>query len=231
VGSKSQPDGLLVARVPIENTTAMRELIIVPQSFVPALLTQLHIEENFPSHYQLLKHFRHSYFAIDCERIAKEVTENCYKCEADKPLTKEIATFTTVSDPDHPGSHYNADIIQRKSQCIFVLRDQFSCLTAACLTPDQKTETCKRAIITHVQASRARGNVEIRVDNGPAFESLSMKKDPDLEKLGISIILVDKLNKNGVASVDKAIQELEFQFRRLCPESAELSLTTLALIV
>ena len=68
----------------------------------------------------------------------------------------------------------------------------------------------------------------IRVDNGPAFESLAKNKNPNLEKLNITVELVDKLNKNGVASVDKAIQELESQFRKFCPEGSPLSPTTLA---
>ena len=51
--------------------------------------------------------------------------------------------------------------------------------------------------------------------------------DKDLKELNITIELSDPNNKNGVAIVDKAIQELEKEIKSLSPEGNPISVSDL----
>ena len=50
----------------------------------------------------------------------------------------------------------------------------------------------------------------------------------ELQTLGITIELGDKLNKNAIASVDRAQQELELELKKLSPECDKVSPALLA---
>ena len=58
--------------------------------------------------------------------------------------------------------------------------------------------------------------------------SLKKSKDKDLANLNIELNLSDPENKNGVAIVDKAIQELEKELVKLSPEGKAVSASELA---
>ena len=68
--------------------------------------------------------------------------------------------------------------------------------------------------------------VYIRVDNATGF--LPLKNDKFLKNLGIEIDLSRVKNKNGNPTVDKAIQELEEELKRLLPNGETCSLSTLS---
>ena len=61
-----------------------------------------------------------------------------------------------------------------------------------------------------------------------AFVSLVKNSDKDLKDLNIELELSDSKNKNGLAIVDKAIQELEKEIATISPEGLEISSSAMA---
>ena len=68
----------------------------------------------------------------------------------------------------------------------------------------------------------------VRVDQAPGFKSL-IKKPFNLQDLGIILEPGDVKNKNSLAIVDRKIQELEEELRKISPHSDALSHKNLAL--
>ena len=75
---------------------------------------------------------------------------------------------------------------------------------------------------------RRNSGILVRVDSAPGFTSLKMSKDRNLDKLGILIELYESKNKNGVAIVDRALQELEKYIVAVSPENKPISSSDLA---
>ena len=115
------------------------------------------------------------------------------------PPSKILRTPLPV---DHPGHYFHADVIKRAKQKIFIIRDQFSSLTAAQLIPTEQAKDLKTAIINLTTTIRLAPDITIRVDAATAFQALV--KDKGLAELGILIELGDVHNKNSNAVVDKA---------------------------
>ena len=92
----------------------------------------------------------------------------------------------------------------------------------------EKAEDLKEGLITTTSALRRNSPITVCVDNAPAFQSLVKAKDKDLEKLNVTIELSDSKNKNGVAIVDKEIQELKKEIIAISPENKPLSASELA---
>ena len=86
-------------------------------------------------------------------------------------------------------------------------------------------------LILLLQTNRSQGLVTVYVDNDSGMKSMSVDKDSQLKDLDIKVELSDKLNKNYIASVDRAIQELEAEMRQICPEAERVSPATLSLAV
>ena len=224
----AKPDNLLVVPQQIPYQSKMRERIVIPKSFVKAIVVQLHYELRCPSEYQLNQVFNRYFYAIGSRQVISQVHQECHQCQARKQIKDEKITFHHVSDPEHPGSVFNADVIKRSKQNIFVARDLFSCLTIATIAESEQTKDMKKAIVTTVQPIRHHSAVKIRVDNASAMKSLAKNDDNDLKQLDIVIECGDKLNKNSIASVDRAHQELEAELRKLCPEAEKVTDAILA---
>ena len=143
-------------------------------------------------------------------------------------IPEKLIKYNPVSQPLHPGELFNADIIQRSAQNILVARDLFSCLTVTTIVPSQSAEDIKDGIIAIIQPVRKPGPVLIRMDNAPGNISLKKFPHPELLKLNITIELGDKLNKNSIASVDRAQQELEVELKKLSPEGQKITPGNLA---
>ena len=123
---------------------------------------------------------------------------------------------------------FNVDVIQRAKQCIFITRDIFSTLIGTSLIHDQTVPQLRSGIIRTVQPMRRHGDVLVRADNAKAFESLVKTNDADLQKLNIKLELGDPTNKNSIASVDRAIEELELAIKNISPDGETITETTLA---
>ena len=69
----------------------------------------------------------------------------------------------------------------------------------------------------------------IKVDDAPGFQSL--RNDKVLKSVGVTLGFGRFKNKNKNASVDKAIQELEQEIKRMAPNAGQISPGTLALAI
>ena len=97
-------------------------------------------------------------------------------------------------------------MIKRSKQLIFLTRDAFSDFVTTTFIDSEKAEDLKKGIISTTSSVRGNHDIVIRVDNAPGFLSLSQQEhDNDLKRLKIE--LSDKINKNGLAIADKAVQE------------------------
>ena len=190
--------------VPFDNTSA--EKIVVPRWFLKALLTQMHIDLSCPAQTQLKKTFDRYFHCHEAKDIFKQISDGCQLCQANKSVPKEIRHFSSVTKSDSPGKVFVCDVIKRSKQLIFLTRDAFSDFVTTTFIDSEKAEDLKKGIISTTSCVRGNHDIVIRVDNAPGFLSLSQQEhDNDLKRLKIE--LSDKINKNGLAIADKAVQE------------------------
>ena len=120
----------------------------------------------------------------------------------------------------------NVDILKRSNQLILVCVDLFSSYVTACFIKSEKSEDLTDGIIQTVTPIRSSGNITVRVDKAPGL--LKIINDCALEDLGITLIPGDDENKNSNCSVDKIIDEMEQELRKLSPAGDKVNSTQLA---
>ena len=227
-------DGLLVVQTGADTLSGNihRDKIVIPKPLVSALLYHSHnnIDEHPPRSQQKAR-FQRQFFAINLEKHLDQLYKNCYKCSILEKLPKEAIISETKTQADRPQVHFHADVIKRAHQNIFIIRDHFSAFQDAMILPSEKANDLKDGIISLTTPIRRPGEIFIAVDNAPGFKSLLNNKDEDLKKLRITMIKTDELNKNSNAVVDKACQELENELKRLEPEGAQITNSTLKLAI
>ena len=220
--------GLIVGVVfdPIQNMETER--VYVPASLLEAILTIMHVRLSHPLPTQLQRTFERYFIAFRVRSICDSITSECSFCIALARFLKQLDHFNPSPGPLHPGTHMNIDIMQRTGQSIFVNCDRFSNFVTACIAQSQTREEMVKCILNTVTPVRHGSKVQVRTDRAKAFSSLAGQPDPQLEENGITLILGDDANPNKNAAVDKMMQELEGEIRRLSPEGHKLSVGTLS---
>ena len=109
-----------------------------------------------------------------------------------------------------------------------VTRDSFSDFITTAIIRSETAEDLKEGLILTTSTVRKNSKITVRTDNAPGFVSLKKSNDRDLAKLNLSLELSDPINKNGVAIVDKAIQELEKEIIKISPDGNQISSSDLA---
>ena len=99
----------------------------------------------------------------------------------------------------------------------------FSGFTTATFVPNETKETLKHILVQIITPIRNSPEVIVRTDNAPAFTSLANKPTATLQENGLCIELVHEGNKNSNAIVDKMIQELEIEIKKLALGGDEIS--------
>ena len=160
--------------------------------------------------------------------LFQRVCDECPRCQARKKFPKELKLFTYLTNPSNPGEIFVSDVIKRAKQLIFISRDSFSDFVTTSFIISEKAEDLKEGIITTTSTIRRQSEITVRVDSAPGFLSLAKKDDEDMKKLKIKLEISDPNNKNGLAIVDKAIQELEKELKAVSPEGKTLSSSQLA---
>lgn len=202
------------------------DLIIVPEFMIKGLLTALHLKLNHPTIGQLKKVFDRHFFGLNVQDYITEVTHHCHVCAALRTIPNEVPEFSTTRPMDSPGVEFSADVIRRKSQFIFMLRDNFSSYTTAELIASEKHEDLRKAILRTVLPLRLSDHAVIRVDNASGLKALG--KDPELQRNGIQLVFGDPRNVNKNPVGEKAVQELEKELVRLHPRGEKTTDITLA---
>ena len=98
----------------------------------------------------------------------------------------------------------------------------FSGFTTAVMIPDETKEMLQQAMIQAITPIRNSPQILVRSDNAPAFKSLSQSSTPVLIDNGIHLQLGHEANKNCNSIVDKMIQELELELKKIAPEGEKL---------
>ena len=215
--------GLLIKREYDPRTLREVEKIVVPQTYLHSVLTILHTKLMHPSSHQLGMVFNKYFFAPNLLKVITEVKEKCDTCVSLVKLPDKISHMEPSKMPGHPGSHMNVDILKRAKQNILVCTDMFSGFTTATFIPNETREVLQNALIQVITPIRNSPKIIVRTDNAPAFASLANKSAPILLENGLYIELGHEGNKNSNAIVDKMIQELEVEIKKLAPAGEEIS--------
>ena len=214
-------DGLLVVskKSPLQPDL---ELIVIPQSYAPGLLTALHLQLNHPTPFQLQKVFNRQFFTANAEKLINLTSENCYECTSLKKLEQIEIPFSTTAPYDHVGSNYSADILKRSSQNVLVLTEEVTKFTKAKLV-DSETNSCivdgLKELLNHYR-SPCSPCATLKLDPAPAMQTLH--RTQPLKSMNVIIELGEPKNKNKLATIDKQIQELRNEFTRIVHHNAKL---------
>ena len=223
--------GLIVTKEfdPILMKEAVRTF--VPSSHLASILTIMHTRLSHPPATQLQRVFERYFVALGVRNACAQLTEDCSLCVAVGRFPRELETYTPQPAPAHPGTHMNVDVLRRASQLIVVNCDRFSNFATATLTPSETREDLARAILAVITPIRHGARVEVRTDRAAALQSLANRPDQQLQANGIDLVLGDHGNPNSNCSVDKTIQELEAELRRISPDGGKLDFGTLSIAV
>ena len=205
------------------------ELIIVPQSFAPGLLAALHLRLGHPKKSQLRKVWDRYFYSLNSDRLFSSCYETCALCTALKTLPRELVKQSTTNNPDTIGKSFSADIIRREKQKIFLLIDSFSSFKVACFVSDEQKESLREALIQLSASLKHPDGCVIRADNASGF--LSLKNDQVLNSLGITMELGRIKNSNHNPTIDKAVQEIEYEIKCLVPSGGPISTSVLVTAV
>ena len=124
------------------------------------------------------------------------------------------------------GTVFSADVIRREGQKILVLQDIFSSFLVTQMIPNEQSNTLQQSMVQLSANYKHPSGCKIRVDTAPGFQAL--KKDKFLLSIGIELDFGRIKNKNKNPSIDKAIQDLEKEIKRLSPEAGPISAGLLA---
>ena len=139
-----------------------------------------------------------------------------------------MQSFSSVTSSNSPGVIFTSDVLRRARQVIFVTRDVFSDFVTTTLIKSESASDLLEGIIATTSTTRTPGPITVRVDNAQGFTSLSKSNASELEKLKLTLEFGDTMNKNSMAIVDRAIQELEKELVKISPEAKPISSLDLA---
>ena len=186
----------------------------------------MHTDLHCPEANQTKKAFERYFHGFQVNSLFKQVTDECTLCVANRRLPKEMKHFSSVTNPSAPGTILVSDILRRSKQFIFVTRDSFSDFVTTSIVQSESSKDLLEGIISTTSTTRRNSEITLRVDNAPGF--VSLKKSNELKKLNINLQLSDPTNKNSLAIVDKAIQELERELLKISPDGAPITSSELA---
>jgi hypothetical protein len=164
---------------------------------------------------------------LDDAKTLHKVFDTCeYPCRATICLPKEVREHHTDTKPTTLGVNFNADVLEKASQKMLVLRENLTSMTATKLVRSQTKSVLRDSLILLYLQLHLKSPLTIRTDAHPSFAGLH--KDPYLAKLGILLEVGHPKNvhKNGVA--EKAIRELREELVRVHPKGGPITDTTLA---
>ena len=137
-----------------------------------------------------------------------EVTNHCHQCSTLRQLPKVLVDDTT-SIPNGIGTDLAADVIERNSQKILIIRDKLSQFMRATIIANQTAETLRQALLSLILDILPDSGATIRVDGATAFQTLSRESATNntlLNKLKISIEVGRLTNKNKNPIAENAVK-------------------------
>ena len=224
-------DGLIMIRTPEGNFNGA--VISIPPSLFPGLASALHIQLDHPSRPQLTNLLARYFYMPGWRSIVDEISEHCHQCAAIRKLPKVLLEDTSQS-PVGLATDFAADVIERNSQKILVLRENLSQYTRATIIEDQTADTLRKALLSMILDILPESGASIRVDAAPSFQTLHNEantKNSILNKLNIRISIGRVLNKNKNPVAENANQELQKEILRLTGRDGIISTLDLMLVL
>ena len=205
----------------------VRERIVVPEQVLHGLVTIMHLRLYHPTAYQLSKVFSRYFYALDSEKVIKEVVKACSQCAAIRDVPTAMVPESTDPPPDIIGGRFAADIAKRNQQNIFCIRETVTSYTLAELVPDETRNSISEALIKlcNILKPSKEADITIRLDPAPAHQSIfrSLQKDREVLRNNIKIEIGRTLNKNKNPVIEKGIRELVRELLILYPSGGQVS--------
>ena len=174
-------DGLIMVKTP--DGMFKNSVISIPPALFPGLVSALHVQLDHPGTNQMSNLISRYFYAPGWRTIVSETNDNCHQCVAMKKLPKVLLQDSSTS-PRCLASNFSADVIERYTQKILVVRETLSHYTRAAIVADQTADCLKQALLSLVTDLIPESGAEIRVDNAPAFQTLH--KEASTKKLNTS---------------------------------------------
>ena len=221
-------DGCLVVNK-LGKKFVQRTLIVIPEDISRGLLHGLHINLNHPTSYQLQMAVDTRFFLLDRDKKIRDVWDSCTLCQSVAKIPVEIHNYQPNQMPDHPGKSFTVDILRTGKRFIMVSMENFSGFLATAFLPSEKADILLEGLIQIISPFKASSPslVTIRTDKAPGFKALK-GKTAELKDLGIDMDLGEPKNKNSTALVDRKMQELETEIKKLSPNHNFISVKILA---
>ena len=197
--------------------------IVIPKEKIITILQMIHLKGNHPSQYQSDKVFSRYFFCPGFRQVLGTFYEQCFLCTSVKKNDHPKPPYRDPDPPDHPGTHFNIDVMKRNKQVILVCTDIFSKYVTAVLIPSETSKDLGDGIIRVVSPIRRSKDILVKSDAHPSLKSLKQTMATDFNESGIHLVIGDVLNKNSNCHVDKIIQELEYEIRKSHKDNHVLS--------
>ena len=224
-------DGMFMVRS--QNGHFNGAVISVPPAIYPGLVSALHIQLDHPSRSQMSDLLDRYFYTPGGRAIVENISSNCVHCAAMKTLPKVLIQDTSQT-PTGMATNFAADVIERATQKILVVKENLSSFTRACIIPDQTTNTLRNALLSLILDVIPESGTTIRVDSAPAFQSLHIecqRDDSILKKFNIKIILGRTLNKNKNPTAEICNKELQKEILKLTGSSGKITDLQLAMVL
>ena len=220
-------DGLIVIKQPTPfKPTSTR--IVVPRHVSDGLMTAIHLNMNHPSLNQLKLLFSREFFCLDMDSIARMVTDQCHVCTSLKKLPTIYHQQSTSVPENIIGSKFSADIVNRFSQCILLLRESITSFTVGTIVKDEKAATLRDGLLLLTSRLRSQQGPSAIIRTDPASSFRSLVGDELLQKYNLQIQLGDEKNINKNPIAESSIQELHHELKKLQPGGGKITETTLS---
>ena len=212
-------DGLLVFKNQLPMELKPVEQIVVPKEYSISILTLLHNDKRFdhPSAHQMEEITKRNFFIFDRKKLCQEVFTNCIQCQAGKKISPNMLNFEVQTKSEHAGTFFNADVIQRNTQKILLLRDNLTSFTQTKFVENEQKDTLREGLICLIYRIKPNMKIIVRVDPHSSFKAL--ENDKILAECDIQLDLGDEKNKNKNGVAEKGIQELHEEIVKISTET------------
>ena len=224
-------DGLILVKSPEGKISDA--VISVPPTLFPGIVNALHLRFDHPSSNQLASLIQRYFYTPGWKAIVDEVSNSCHQCMTIRKLPKILLDDSTTPSAGF-ATKFSADVIERHSQRILIVREDMSQYTMGSILPDQTSDTLQEALVPLILHMIPDTGTTVRVDGATAFQNLQTQSSTPgtlLSKLKIKIEVGRLINKNKNPSAENAIQEVLKEILRLKQSVGPISTTDLSLVL
>ena len=182
--------------------------ISIPHSIFPGVVHALHVRLGHPSKAQLAALVQRYFYAPGGLAMTNAVVDSCVQCTSLKILPK-VLVHDTSEIVNTFGAEFSADVMERESQKILLVREKLTQFTWAEEIPDQRSSTLDETIVKLILPIISHAGATVRTDGATGFQSLQHQKDSIMSQHNIKIVVGRLMNPNKNAVADSCIKEFE----------------------